>query len=130
MHTPTLLGSAGFPGEYAAAAVQERELPLAPVGLAVARLLIDANLSPKVARALGKSGLEAVHVGDVGLLTASDRSLLDYAAANDLVSSSGIYLPQRSSWPAGRRMSSNCSFPLAVVTQSASAARQRRASRT
>jgi hypothetical protein len=50
--------------------VQERELPLAPGGLAVVRLLIDANLSPKVARALGKSGLEAVHVGDVGLLTA------------------------------------------------------------
>lgn len=49
------------------------------------RLLIDANLSPKVARALGKSGLDAVHVGDVGLLTAPDRSILDYAAANDLV---------------------------------------------
>jgi hypothetical protein len=65
--------------------VQDRELPLAPAGLAFVRLLIDANLSPKVARALGKSGLEAVHVGDVGLLTASDRSLLDYAAANDLV---------------------------------------------
>ena len=65
--------------------MQERELPLAPVGLAVVRLLIDANLSPKVARALGKSGPEAVHVGDVGLLAASDRSILDYAAANDLV---------------------------------------------
>ena len=82
---PHLPGSAGFPGEYAAAAVQERELPLAPVGLAVVRLLIDANLSPKVTRALGKSGLAAVHVGDVGLLTASDRCILDYAAANDLV---------------------------------------------
>jgi hypothetical protein len=44
------------------------------------RLLIDANLSPKVAVALGKSGFESVHVGDVGLLTASDRSILDYAA--------------------------------------------------
>ena len=49
------------------------------------RLLIDANLSPKVTRALSKSGLAAVHVGDVGLLTATDRSILDYAAANDLV---------------------------------------------
>ncbi|HET9080081.1 MAG TPA: DUF5615 family PIN-like protein [Trebonia sp.] len=49
------------------------------------RLLIDANLSPKVAVALGKSGFESVHVGDAGLLTAADRSILDYAAANDLV---------------------------------------------
>ena len=49
------------------------------------RLLIDANLSPKVAIALAKSGFESVHVGDVGLLTAADRSILDYAAANDLV---------------------------------------------
>jgi predicted nuclease of predicted toxin-antitoxin system len=49
------------------------------------RLLIDANLSPQVTRALSKSGLDAVHSGDVGLLTAPDRSILDYAAANDLV---------------------------------------------
>jgi predicted nuclease of predicted toxin-antitoxin system len=42
-------------------------------------------LSPKVTRALSKSGLDAVHVGDVGLLTAPDRSILDYAAANNLV---------------------------------------------
>lgn len=49
------------------------------------RLLVDANLSPKVAVALGKSGFESVHVGDVGLLTASDRSILDYATANALV---------------------------------------------
>ena len=49
------------------------------------RLLIDANLSPKVAAALRKAGLESVHVGDVGLLTAPDRAILDYAAANALV---------------------------------------------
>jgi len=49
------------------------------------RLLIDANLSPKVADALSKAGLESVHVGDVGLLTAPDRSILDYAAANAFV---------------------------------------------
>lgn len=49
------------------------------------RLLIDANLSPKVAAALCKAGLESVHVGDVGLLTAADRGILDYAAANALV---------------------------------------------
>jgi predicted nuclease of predicted toxin-antitoxin system len=49
------------------------------------RLLIDANLSPKVAVALGKAELESVHVCDVGLLTAPDRSILEYAADNALV---------------------------------------------
>lgn len=49
------------------------------------RLLIDANLSLKVAVALGKAGLESVHVCDVGLLTAPDRSILEYAADNALV---------------------------------------------
>ena len=35
---------------------------------------------------LGKSGSEAAHVGDVGLLTAADRTtILDDAAANNLV---------------------------------------------
>jgi predicted nuclease of predicted toxin-antitoxin system len=49
------------------------------------RLLIDANLSPRIAVALGKAGLESVHVCDVGLLTAPDRAILAYAAANALV---------------------------------------------
>lgn len=49
------------------------------------RLLIDANLSPKIAAALSKAGLESAHVGDAGLLTAPDRAILDYAAANGLV---------------------------------------------
>ena len=56
-----------------------------PLGVAGVRLLIDANLSPKVAAALSKAGLESVHVGDVGLLTAPDRAILDYAAASALV---------------------------------------------
>jgi predicted nuclease of predicted toxin-antitoxin system len=34
---------------------------------------------------VGRSGLESVHVRDVGLLTAPDRSILDYAAANAMV---------------------------------------------
>lgn len=49
------------------------------------RLLIDANLSPKVAVALAKAGLESVHVGDVGLLTAPDKAILGYAAVHGLV---------------------------------------------
>jgi hypothetical protein len=49
------------------------------------RLLIDANLSPRVAVSLSMAGMESVHVRDAGLLTAPDRSILDYAAANALV---------------------------------------------
>jgi predicted nuclease of predicted toxin-antitoxin system len=48
------------------------------------RLLVDANLSPRVAAALSKAGLDSAHVRDVGLLTASDQSILDHAKANDL----------------------------------------------
>jgi predicted nuclease of predicted toxin-antitoxin system len=62
------------------------------------RLLIDANLSPKVAAALRKAGLESVHVGDVGLLTAPDRAILDYAAADALVMSL-LTTISASSWP-------------------------------
>lgn len=49
------------------------------------RFLVDANLSPKVAASLSSAGFESVHVGDVGLLTAADQVILDYAAANGLV---------------------------------------------
>ena len=34
---------------------------------------------------LGKSGSEAAHVGNVGLLTAADRVILEDVAASDLV---------------------------------------------
>jgi predicted nuclease of predicted toxin-antitoxin system len=49
------------------------------------RLLIDANLSPRVAVSLASAGFEAIHVVDVGLLTAADEAILAYAAANELV---------------------------------------------
>jgi predicted nuclease of predicted toxin-antitoxin system len=49
------------------------------------RLLIDANLSPRVAALLGAEGHEAVHVADIGLLTASDEVILAHAAAAGLV---------------------------------------------
>ena len=39
------------------------------------RLLIDANLSPRVAASLGSAGFEAIHVVDVGLLTAADEAI-------------------------------------------------------
>ncbi len=49
------------------------------------RLLLDANLSPSLSAGLADAGFGALHVGDVGLLTASDAAIIDYARANDLV---------------------------------------------
>jgi len=49
------------------------------------RLLVDANLSPRVAAHLNGAGFEAVHVADVGLLTAADDVILTYADSNGLV---------------------------------------------
>ena len=48
-------------------------------------LLVDANLSPAVAAELRDAGHDAVHVIDVGLATALDTEIVDYADANDLV---------------------------------------------
>ena len=45
------------------------------------RLLIDANLSPRVAATLRDAGHEAVHVTDIGMLAASDDAILPHAAA-------------------------------------------------
>ena len=49
------------------------------------RFLVDANLSPRVAAGLTSAGFESIHVADVGLLTAADQEILDYAAENELV---------------------------------------------
>ncbi len=45
------------------------------------RFLIDAQLPPALARHLAALGHGAEHVGDVGLLTASDERIWDHAAA-------------------------------------------------
>lgn len=49
------------------------------------RLLIDANLSPSLVDGLVEAGFDALHLGDVDLLTASDAVIIEYARANDLV---------------------------------------------
>jgi predicted nuclease of predicted toxin-antitoxin system len=49
------------------------------------RLLIDMNLSPSWAAALVEAGHEAVHWSRIGAPNASDRQLMDWAAANDHV---------------------------------------------
>jgi predicted nuclease of predicted toxin-antitoxin system len=49
------------------------------------RLLIDANLSPKVAARLRAAGHDAVHVADIGMLAAPDQAILAHAASSGLV---------------------------------------------
>jgi predicted nuclease of predicted toxin-antitoxin system len=44
------------------------------------KLLLDANLSPEVGRRLKEAGHDAIHVGDIGLLTATDPEILRAAA--------------------------------------------------
>ncbi|MQA07601.1 MAG: hypothetical protein GEU98_03435 [Pseudonocardiaceae bacterium] len=48
------------------------------------KLLVDANLSPRVTAQLA-ARYEAMHVGEVGMLTATDEKILAYAVANDCV---------------------------------------------
>ncbi len=47
--------------------------------------LLDANPSPQVVDALGAAGYSASHVGDHGLLTASDDEIFDWAAESGAV---------------------------------------------
>ena len=49
------------------------------------RLLLDANLSPSLIEGLVEAGFEALHVGDLDLLTASDAAIIEYARGNGLV---------------------------------------------
>jgi hypothetical protein len=49
------------------------------------KLLVDANLSPRVAIALRERGFDVVHVADLDLLTATDDEIFDRAVAEGLV---------------------------------------------
>jgi len=44
------------------------------------RLLLDANLSPEVGRLLKEAGHDAIHVAEVGLLSAPDTEIMEAAA--------------------------------------------------
>lgn len=48
------------------------------------KLFVDANLSVAIVDGLHESGYDAIHVGAVGLLAASDAEIFDFAAENDL----------------------------------------------
>lgn len=49
------------------------------------KYLLDANLSPRVVEPLVAAGYDAAHVGDHGLLVATDDEIFDWAAANGAV---------------------------------------------
>jgi predicted nuclease of predicted toxin-antitoxin system len=49
------------------------------------RILVDANLSPRVAEVLGKAGYDATHVRDCGLLRAGDEQILVHAQLDGAV---------------------------------------------
>lgn len=47
------------------------------------RLLVDANLSPRVAARLRTADHDAVHVHEVGLTSASDEAIMAWALGED-----------------------------------------------
>jgi predicted nuclease of predicted toxin-antitoxin system len=47
--------------------------------------LVDAQLPPSLVEALRDAGYEAVHVADLGLLTATDRQIWDEAVSRSAV---------------------------------------------
>ncbi len=49
------------------------------------RFLLDANLSPRLIRPLTAAGYDVTHVGDLGLLDATDSVIFDSAAAEGYV---------------------------------------------
>jgi predicted nuclease of predicted toxin-antitoxin system len=49
------------------------------------KLLLDANLSPAITAAISDAGYETSHVGDVGLLRASDSEIFQFAASSGYV---------------------------------------------
>ena len=47
--------------------------------------VVDANLSPRLTELLRDAGHDAVHVRDIGLRTASDDEIIDYAISTDRI---------------------------------------------
>jgi predicted nuclease of predicted toxin-antitoxin system len=59
------------------------------------RLLLDANLSPDVARRLTDAGHEAVHVVEIGLVTAADPEIMRAAVEEDLTRGAIVSMTRR-----------------------------------
>ena len=79
------------------------------------KLLLDANLSPEVGRRLKEAGHDAIHVADIGLLTAADPEILQSAAKEERtlltrIPTSGRYWP----WARWRRHQFCSCVPLII----------------
>jgi G:T/U-mismatch repair DNA glycosylase len=62
--------------------------------------LIDAQLPPSLAEALRQAGCQALHVADIGLLTATDRKIWDEAVSRNaaLVTKDRDFPQLRAAW--------------------------------
>lgn len=49
------------------------------------KLLVDSQLPPALARHIEASGVSCIHVPDVGLASASDQTIWDYAKMHGMV---------------------------------------------
>jgi predicted nuclease of predicted toxin-antitoxin system len=49
------------------------------------KILVDMNLSPRWADFLSQNGLAAIHWSEVGLTSAPDTEIMDYAVANGYI---------------------------------------------
>ena len=49
------------------------------------KILLDANLSPRVAQALLAAGYDSLHVSDLDMLAAPDEAILEWAIEHDHV---------------------------------------------
>lgn len=49
------------------------------------KLLLDANLSPRIVDMLGEAGVHAEHVRDVGLIRARDSAIFDFAVEHGYI---------------------------------------------
>ncbi len=49
------------------------------------RILLDANLSPKIVQRLTEAGHDVVHVEDLGMLTADDVTILERCVSDERV---------------------------------------------
>jgi hypothetical protein len=59
------------------------------------KLLLDANLSPKVAEGLRQAGFDALHVEDLDLLTATDDEIFDRSVEDQFVMITAVLEPSR-----------------------------------
>jgi predicted nuclease of predicted toxin-antitoxin system len=83
------------------------------------KLLLDENLSPRLAPRLLSLFSALTHVRDVGLRQADDRAIWDWATANDhlIVTSDSdfVEMSRRLGWPPKIIHIETCDFPFRVI---------------